>query len=268
MKIRHLILQLSFLFCTSGLFGKDQNARQLIFPFLPIECQSNIIVTADLDHPKFCSQEYTNLISNTNLFSLSEQKELTAVSLKYQNVTTNSGPTGSVFIRWVLRQRPEVKLTNESTWIEVTNIFQVACFAYTNSDSKEEIAFFPDNEIDARFRTKAGDGYDVLLFKNAIIKYQEYKNGLLDGLFAEIHDPNNIDDKEHCASWTRFVNGKIFGKYIMWQDGEIGVMADFKQPFDFLKYQTIKMDLSWSEAPSNSTNSIQSSDELNSTRQP
>jgi hypothetical protein len=255
MKIRYLIFELSFLICASNLFGQSKNTEKLVFPLLTIECQSNIIVTADLDHPKPCPPEYTNLLSNTNLFSLAEQTKLDEITRKYKNVTTNSTPAGSVFRQWALRRRLGVELTSISTWVEVTNTFQVACFTYTNSDANEEMAFFDDNEIDARFRTQAGDGYDVYMLDDAIVKYQEYRSGLLDGLFVEIHDPNSPDDKDHCVGWARFVKGKLLGKYIMWQDGQIEAMAEFKQPFDFLKCQTVKTDLSWTELPTNTAQS-------------
>jgi hypothetical protein len=93
-------------------------------------------------------------------------------------------------------------------------------------------------------------------------KYQEYKNGLLDGLFVEIHDPNNLDDDNHCISWARFTKGKICGKYLMWDDNldnQIVVMAEFKKPFDVLRFETMKMDLAWEKAPAFQTNSTPSS---------
>jgi antitoxin component YwqK of YwqJK toxin-antitoxin module len=116
------------------------------------------------------------------------------------------------------------------------------------------------HQITVRYRTQSGDGYDTDLINGSIFAYQEYKNGILDGLFVVLHDPNNPSDQEHCGMWSRFVNGKILGKFIMWgKDGKIQNMAEFKEPFDFLKYQTLKMDLSWTEVPTGKTNSIPSS---------
>jgi hypothetical protein len=247
MKLRHLILgwNLLFLACMTS------HAERLIFPFLTLESQSNIIVTADFDHPRPCPPEYTNLISNTNLFSLAEQKKLKEVTLKYQNVTTNSGPAGSVFKGWGLRQE------KIETW---TNTFWVACFAYTNSDAQEEIYQTSPGTIVARFRRQAGDGYDVSVINGSIFAYQEYKNRLLDGLYAVLHDPNHPEEKEHCGMWARFAKGKIMGKYLMWgQDNKIVVEAEFPKPFDFLKYESTKLDLAWTEVPKNTTNSPQDS---------
>ena len=255
MKIRCLIFCVNFIFLACVIHCEENKTERLIFPFLPLECQSNVLVTVDLEHPKPCPPEYTNLLSNSNLFSLAEQEKLKVVALKYKNVTTNSGPYGSVFKGFVLRQAEGVKFTDKSTWIEVTNTFPVACFTHTNSGAKEELASSFNGEIVARFRIQAGDGYDVLLIGGAINKYQEYKNGLLDGLFVEMHDPNNLNDDSHCISWAHFTRGKICGKFLMWQDDQIIVMAEFKKPFDILKFQTTKMDLAWEKAPTFQTNS-------------
>lgn len=210
-----------------------------------MQSQSNIIVTADFDHPKPCPPEYTNLISNTNLFSPAEQEKLKEITLKYQNVTTNSGPAGSVFKGLELRQE------KVETW---TNTFWVACFAYTNSAAQEEIrAYAGPRYIIARFRTQAGDGYDVSVINGSIFAYQEYKNGLLDGLYAVLHDPNHPEETEHCGMWARFVKGKILGKFLTWgQDNKIVVEADFPEPFDFLKNGSTKLDLAWTEITTNS----------------
>jgi hypothetical protein len=262
MNIQYLIFCVSFLLLAGKIHSEENKAERLIFPFLPLERQSSVLVTADLEHPKPCLPEYTNLLSNSNLFSLAEQEKLKAVALKYKNVTTNSGPYGTVFKGFALRQEDGVKLTDKSIWIEAMNTFSVACFTHTNSGAKEELASFFNGEIIARFRTQTGDGYDVLLIGGVINKYQEYKNGLLDGLFVEIHDPNNLDDDNHCISWARFTKGKICGKYLMWDDNldnQIVVMAEFKKPFDVLRFETMKMDLAWEKAPAFQTNSTPSS---------
>jgi hypothetical protein len=144
----------------------------------------------------------------------------------------------------------------------------VACFGYTNSDAQEEIKSQFPGYITAKFRSKAGDGYDVVFVKNSLIAYQEYEHNVLDGLLVAVHDPNNPSDTEHCALWARFTNGKILGRFIMWgptnlaerQAGfQIVAEAEFKEPFDFLKYQSIPIDLAWTEVSSNMTNAVQSS---------
>ena len=232
----------------------NSHAESLIFPVVKMEAQSSIIVIANEDHPIPCPPEHTNLLSNTNLFSPAEREKLEEVSLKYQNVTTTNGAAGSVFEGWKLRRMKQYAGLRVPT-----NTFLVACFAYTNSGAREEIKSKSPGNITARFRTKAGDGYDVVFAKYSLFAYQEYKHDILDGLFIAVHDPNNANDKEHCGMWTRFINGKILGKFIMWgpnsftinQSGfKIVAEAEFKEPFDFLKYQSTPFDFAWEEVSS------------------
>jgi len=255
MKLKYAVLTIIFSCLNS-------QAERLVLPFLKMEAQSNIIVIANDDHPIPCPPEYTNLLSNTNLLSITEQEELREVSLKYQNVITTNGPAGSVFKGWSLR-----RMKQHAGLRVPTNTFWVACFAYTNSNAHEEIKSQPGN-ITARFRSKAGDGYDVVFAGNSLFAYQEYKHGVLDGLFIVGNDPNNPNDKEHCGMWARFVNGKILGKFIMWgpnsftssQSGfKIVAEAEFKESFDFLKYQSIPFDLAWTEVPTNAVDAAQDS---------
>ncbi len=78
MKQQHLVISLFLFF--SGYMAS--HAERLIFPFLKPESQSNIIVTANWEHPLPCPSEYTNLISNTNLFTPAEQRLIKEIPLK------------------------------------------------------------------------------------------------------------------------------------------------------------------------------------------
>ena len=257
-KIGRLFFILSLLFFT----WKTIRAEQLVFPFLRPEFQSNIVVTADFGHSKPCSEKYTNLFSNTNLFSIQEQMRIAEVAQKYLNVTTNSGPAGTVFKRWGLRQMKYSKLTGE------TNPFLVACFAYTNFTAQEEIGT-RNNSIIAKFRTQNGDGYNVTFKNNFLVTYREFKRGKSDGLFVLAHDPIYPYPDEHCGMWAHFSSGRAVGKFIVWQrspphdlieireeikvtertEFRIVAEAEFKEPFNFLKYQSIPIDLSWIDTP-------------------
>jgi len=224
-----------------SIIGMTAHAERLIFPFLRPECQSNIVVTADLGHPIPCPPEYTNLLSNTNLFSTAEVERLKAIQLKYKNITTNSGPADTIFKGMVERQwRIGKRVTT----------FQVSCFAYTNSAAWEEIAVASIEGTMVNFRTESGDGYNVQLINGRVTRYEEYKNGVLDGLYVSV-------GFDHCGVWARFVKGKIVGKFIAWNHyGPIDAEAEFKEPFDFLKYAVGKADMSWDKMPTTQTNSI------------
>jgi antitoxin component YwqK of YwqJK toxin-antitoxin module len=220
-------------------------AEQLIFPLLAPECQSNLVITVDMNHPKPCPLEYTNTLANTNLFSAAEQRLLREIAVKYKNVTTNSGPPGTIFKMWGMRQRK---------FQQYSKIIPVACFVYTNSADREEIAslFGDQRYILGKYRTPTGDGYDVIVVHDALLQYQGYKNGVLDGLCVQIYGEGN---ENRCVTWTRFSKGKAIGKFIMWgDDGKIVAEVEFKEPFDFLKFQTAKFDLSWTEVQANMTN--------------
>jgi hypothetical protein len=198
-----------------------------------------------MDHPKPCTQKFTNLLSNTNLFSAAEQEKIRQVVLKYQNVTTNSGPAGSFFQGWQFRRMRYTDLGVP------TNYITVACFNYTNHQAKEEVyAYSGSRYIMAKFRKQNGDGYNVCFADNVLMQYQEFKNFLPDGLFVVVQDPK----REHCGMWTRFDRGMAVGRIISWQRKderqdvfEIGSEAEFKEPFNYLKYQSVPIDFGWDE---------------------
>src|SRR5580698_10534443 len=118
---RHpLTFVLILLISGSSILAENKLVGKLIFPFLTLEGQSNIIVTADPEHPKDCSPEYTNLLSNTNLISPTERKKLEEITLKYKDLTSNSGTTGTVFEKWGLRCTKYIELTGatDTFWVE------------------------------------------------------------------------------------------------------------------------------------------------------
>jgi hypothetical protein len=221
-------------------------AQAMVFPFLKADAQNQINTIANYEHSIPCPGEYTNLLTNTNLFSSTEQSELMAVRLKYQDVTTNNGPSGSVFTGWKLYKTGHPELGAEA------NSFFVACFTDTNSNGHEEIKSERPGCITAKFRTESGDGYDAVLNNGALVTFQQYRHNLLDGLFVAM-DPNKPLDQDHCGVWMRFANGRAVGKFLMWGNdpsadrNEVRIVAEaeFKQPFDFIQYQSIPFDLAW-----------------------
>lgn len=245
----YIAISIFFLLCGETLFGQNDSSKHLVFPFLSVKSQGDIVVTADLNNPINCPISYTNLLSNTNLFSQAEQIKLNEISKKYANVTTNSGPAESEFAGFGIRQ---------SSFMGDTDVFLVSCFVYTNIAAKEEIDFHNDGQIVSRFRTQAGDGYDVKLIDGRLFQYQEYRKSVLEGLYIAIKiSPSPGEDK--CGSWARFRGGKILGKFFGWDDdGKIVIEAEFKRPFDFVKNQIVKTDLSWTEMATSMISPIRS----------
>jgi hypothetical protein len=231
MKLRHIILGLSLLFFAGNLFGQTNQVKKIFVPFLDEESQSNVVITvSDFGSEQPSPLEYTNLISNTNLFTPKEQKLLEEVFIKYKNyqdLTTNSGPPGTVLVglyktNFII---PIIHKTNEQ-W--------VARFQYTNSEAQEEVRL--GNGIAMRYFTKTGDGYIVGIGNSGgdlgLRLFQIKQRGVLDGL--QVDFVNN-----RLQLYMHYTNGKAIGKYFMWnpRNGNLILEAEFKEPYDLEKHR-------------------------------
>ena len=233
MKLLHLVFSLIF---SVSVFGQTDNDEHLPIPVALLggsfsdfehtpmsswrgltEDKTNITFIADT--PKLCPAEYTNILSNTNLFTPDEQKLLTEISFEYKNVTTNSGPSGSVF----------VGLDKDN--FAFTGDYEFALFRYTNSEAQVKVFFDKNGKGKAswiRFRTQAGNGYDASFYKNGIAAFRQFKHKQLNGLWADFED-------DHCSDWMCFTNGKAVGKWLVWnRTGSLYMEAEFKEPYDFI----------------------------------
>lgn len=223
MKLTNIVLTLNLLLLASNLFGQANQTKQSLIDTLDPDSQTNIIVIRDEGWPRPPSPpQYTNLISNTNLFSSAEQKLLWEIPLKYENVTTNSGPPGSVL----------TSLNKD------TNGYWVARFQYTNSDAQDEITF--GFRKTAMFLNKSGDGYGVSIgpadyMGRKVVKWDigfcQFKHGVRHGLSVRFYDDG------HCLTWMRFSNGMAVGKWLEWEsDNGLSLEVEFRTPYDFLKH--------------------------------
>jgi hypothetical protein len=220
MKLTTIIFGL--LLSASSLFGQTNQTKQPLIDFLDPDSQTNIIIIRNGKGSPPCPPQYTNLVSNTNLFSPAEQKLLQEVVLKYKNVTTNSGPPGSIL----------ASLNKD------TNGYWVARFQYTNSEMQDEVTF--GIEKVAKHLNKSGDGYgvsmDYMLGRSAesIFNFCQLKHGVKDGLSVDYYDNG------HCLTWMHFSNDMAVGKWLEWNsDGGLRLEAEFKTPYDFRKYSTL-----------------------------
>jgi hypothetical protein len=154
------------------------------------------------------------------LFTPDEQKLLKAIPLEYGNVTTNSGPPGTVRLslhRW-----------RDLNWI--------AYFQYTNSDMQDKVVFGrPQTHY---VRNKAEDGYDIHYWTEeyrgtAVPEFQlsQFKHGVPNGLFVELHG-------DRCAQWMRFSNGLAVEQWLYWtpDNQKLDIWVKFKEPYDYLKH--------------------------------
>jgi len=203
--------------------GNAAEKERLVFSLVSLESQTNLVVLADDGHPQDCGAELTNVLSNTNLFTASEHAQLEIIKLKYQNVTTNYGPAGTILKGMALRQQ---------RWRQLTNSFRVACFLRTNSNDLEEVSspYDIDSYFLAKYRTPQRDGYNILFNKGKLLAYQEFKAGILDGVWCQMYDDGKI------SRWVRFERGKVIGQYLSWDTwGEIRGRTVFKEPYDLIK---------------------------------
>jgi len=182
-----------------------------------------------------CPPQYTNVIANTNLFTPSEQRSLEEILSKYKNVTTNSGPEGTVL-----------------TSLEKTNNYYIAHFSYINSDAHEDI-IFGDRSAEARhngnyndfiaglglslakFRTKDGNGYDATISHSSdkFSTFAQIKQGMVNGLFVDFSN-------DHCQDLLRFVDGNAVGEWLQWDtytDNHL-LEVKIKSSLDYFKYMT------------------------------
>jgi hypothetical protein len=245
MKLRNLIFGLSLLL-SGNLFGQTNQADRLFLPFLDKESQSNVIVTLNLSGDGIpCPLEYTNMLSNTNLFTFEEQKTIQEVFIKYKNVTTNSGPQGTELVS-LYKTNYIVKAMNKDWPVEKW----VASFQYTNSNAKEEIRL-GGNVLFASFRTESNDGYNVNITSTGsgpILRFIEFRNGVVSGILAEFANTHQSwtndyrqDEFDGCPvdEYRQYTNGLVLGKYLMWnpKNNNLILEAEFKEPYNFEKHR-------------------------------
>lgn len=244
MKTRQLILGLSLQFFAGNLLGQANQAERFIIPGLETVSQSNVVVTVcDFNRGHPCPLEYTNVLSNTNLFTAKEQEVIKDVFVKYKNVTTNSGPLGTVPVS-LYKTNFVIKVVDTTVEVEKW----VARFQYTNSEAYEELTI--GKSLSAKFRTKSNDGYNVYFNRvgNATeLRFMEIKHDSINGLLAAF-----VDTHEHGTNWDyrranfadrrlteyrQYTNGMVLGKYFMWnpQNGNLFIQAVFKEPYDWKK---------------------------------
>ena len=246
MKLRFILLNLSLLISAGNLFSQTNQAGKLIIPFLDIESQSNINITASdiFGNGQSCPTVFTNALSNTNLFTREEQKLISNAFVIYTKVTTNSGPPGAELVN-LYKTNIVIKATSRTADVEQW----VGRYQYTNSDAVEEVVFGAG--MFARHRNKSNNGYNVYIGRigtGSLFRFMEVKQGLINGLLVDFRDNHaqgiswdyrlaNFNGN-HLVEYRQCTNGMAFGKFFMWnQIGNLIVEAEFKEPYDFEKHR-------------------------------
>jgi hypothetical protein len=248
MKLRQLVLNFSLLVFFESLFGQINQTERLFIPFLDKESQGNVTVrVSDLfGGGESCPIEYTNVVSNTNLFSFQERSLLADIFIKYKHVTTNAGPPGTQFAGRY-KTNLVIKVKDRSEKLEEW----IARFQYSNSPTYEDLMI--GRGISAKFRTPSNNGYNVSIVRGGSgsgLRFMEVKGGLINGVLAEFDDTyaqstnwdfrlaNFVDGR--LVEYRQYTNGLVFGKFLMWNEvsGNLTLEAEFKTPYDFQKHRT------------------------------
>jgi hypothetical protein len=224
-----------------NVIAQTNAVKRSMFPFFPfclLEDTNVIIEVADpTGNGKPCPPQYTNAISNPNLFSPREQELLSSLSSKYQNVTSNRGPSGSVFAG---RYQTNIVITvGHETF---TNSAWISRFRYPSSGAQEELAF-SSGAVSARYRAKDGHGYSVGI-SSVAIGLDELSGGKNCGLSVTISHPQDeitggvISPPYHLSELYHYTNGMLTGKLLIWNPRGLLVWeADFQKPYDLSKHQ-------------------------------
>jgi hypothetical protein len=246
MKLSHVIAGLGLIALGQSLFGQTNRTERLVIPGLDPESQTNvaIVVCDPFGEGQPCPVKYTNLLSNTNLFTLEQQETIRDAFAKYKNVTTNSGPLGTVLnslysTNYVIRAAYRTAAVEEC----------VANFKYTNFDAHEEIRFGAG--ISAKYRNRSNDGYNVYFTRTGsgtILGFNEVKHDLISGVAARFWDMQaqglNWDfrradfSNSRLGEYKQCTNGMVLGKYFMWNvlTGNLLIEAEFKEPYNWRKH--------------------------------
>jgi hypothetical protein len=248
MKLRHCFACFFFL-CAEILSGQTNQPGKLIIPFLDEASQSNVNVAVldILGNGQPCPAEYTNIVSNTNLFTAEEQRQIREAFVKYTDVTTNFGPYGTKLV--ALSKTNSVyqskgKIRNVERWL--------GQFQYTNSDAKEEINFGKGaSGISAKYRSQSDKGYNVYIGwsgSGSILRFTAVRNDRSNcalAIFYDMHPQGTNWDLNHAiftnsilAEYRQYTNNLAFGKYFLWDiKGHLILAAEFKEPYDFEKHK-------------------------------
>lgn len=242
--LRFLIRIISFFVC-SLLTQTSPGQRAGIF-FLDDRSQSNInFIFCNSAHPALCSPLNTNRLSNTNLFTPEEQRLLKEIPIKYSKVTTNLGPPGS-----------ELVSLDKGTFGEKIELAGVlAQYKHPNSPATEKVLLLEDGEKYIKFESTPGDGFYAEVLDGLLCSYEQLRGGVLNGVAATFYE-------SRVAMWQRFSNGMAVGRFYMWapiMDGRgegdgVAIEAQFKQPYDFMKYTIGGNSLAAMDHPKSVTN--------------
>jgi len=240
-----IIFWMAFLMsCVTPLFSQPAHAERLFVPFMNKESQSNVIVSvSDFGSGQTCPDQFTNSLSNTNLFSLETQEEVRSAFSKYKLVTPTRGPSGTILVD-SFKTNYQLKIYNKVVNSEeIISIFQ-----YTNRDGRELIKY--GSGLWAEYRNASNDGYNFSFNRTGVgtqLGFGEVKNNKPSGVFVRFEDmhpqgiswsPKDADFIDsRLSEYRQYTNGFVLGKFLMWNvnNGNLLIKAEYTAPYDWKK---------------------------------
>lgn len=241
MKRRFILLAFTVPF-TASLFGQSGQPERLFIPFMNRDSQSNVIVSvSDLGGGQTCPTKYTNLLSNTNLFTSKQQQEIETAFSKYRGVTVNHGPAGTALVD---SYKTNYAFNADDKRFDAEETLSI--FQYTNRDAREIIRIGAG--FRAEYRTGSNDGYDVSFTRTGagtLLGFGEIRDNKPHGVFVrfvDMHpqglawDYKNADFESSLLSeYKQYSSGYVLGHFFMWnvKNGNLQVQAEFTRPYDW-----------------------------------
>jgi antitoxin component YwqK of YwqJK toxin-antitoxin module len=240
---KKIVLGLILFISAENILGQTNQEQRLIVPGLDPASQNNVVVTiCDLNGRQPCLPKYANSLSNTNLFSLEEQKTIREVFEKYKNVTTNSCLPDTVLVGLH-------KTNYVITTMGRTKMFKSG-WRVTNTLILKPMKRFGRSLV-ATFQSKTNEYpvYSMRPGNGTMLRFTEKKNGLINGLLATFEDNysqgTNWDFRlakftdRSLTEYRQYTNGMALGNFFMWnpQNNNLSLEAEFKEPYDFEKHR-------------------------------
>lgn len=224
------------------IFGQSGQPERLYIPLINRESQSNVIVSvSDLGEGQPCPARYTNLLSNTNLFTSEQQEEIKTAFSKYRAVTANHGPAGTVLVD-SYKTNYAFKADDKRFAAEET----ISVFQYTNRDAREVIRIGAG--FRAEYRTGSNVGYDVSFIRTGagtLLGFGEIRDNKPHGVFVRLVDmhPQGLAwdykkadfESSLLSEYKQYSRGYVLGRLFMWnvKNGNLQVQAEFTRPYDW-----------------------------------
>lgn len=251
MKKLNLLIVLGISCFAKTIFAQGNPPGKMLFPFLEPESQSNIVVTFSdyFGTGQPCPLEWTNSLANTNLFTAQQRELLKDLPVKYKDVSTNSGPLGTVFVA-SYETNYMVKRYNLNVNVKET----ISTFHYTNQNASETIYLDEIGKVrHAQHKDASNNGYGIVFTptgSGTMVSFGQMKNDKADGIAVRFEDtrPQGTNwnykkadfDNMRLTEYKQYTNGLVFGKYLLWsaRNNNLMLEAEFKEPYDMEAHRT------------------------------